>query len=390
MMFSPPLTIGIEEEYQIIDPETRALTSYVQQLMNEGRVVLGDQLKPEFMESQIEVGSAICRNIKEARKEIIRLRRTVYEVAQKYGRTIGAASTHPFSRWEEQRISEGERYKDLESNMQELARRLLIFGMHVHIGFGTTTEAFELMIDVQNQMRYFLPHILALTTSSPFWHGRNTGLKSYRSVVFENLPRTGLPPVFRSFSEYTEMVALMGKVGSLAKASDSDDPDSTRIHWDARPQVRFGTLEIRISDICTKVDDAICIAAVIQAIMAKLVKLRNENMSWRVYRQELIDENKWRALRYGIDGKLIDFGKGEEVPMRFLAVELIEFVDDVVDDLGTREEVNYINSILDNGTSADRQLKAYRSAMDAGATSQEALFQVVDQVIDETHQGWRS
>jgi len=389
-MYTAPLTLGIEEEYQIIDPETRGLTSFVQQLLEEGRVVLGDQLKPEFMDSQIEVGSHICRNAKEARKEIVRLRHSVYDLAQEHGRTIAAASTHPFSTWKEQKINEGQRYKDLETSMQEVGRRLLIFGMHVHIGFGDDEASRELMIDIQNQMRYFLPHILALSTSSPFWHGRDTGLKSYRSVIFENLPRTGLPPIFNSFEEYADMVRMMAKVGSLGEESKgSTNLDATKIWWDARPHTKFGTLEIRVADLPTRVDEVVCIAALIQAIAAKLIKLRNENLSWRIYRNELLAENKWRAVRYGMDGKLIDFGKMDEVPMRFLAEELIGFVDDVVDGLGSRKEVEYIHEIVKNGTSAERQVKAYRKAVKNGATHEEALVAVMDRIIEETHEGWR-
>lgn len=389
-MISAPLTLGVEEEYQIIDRETRGLTSYVQQLLTQSKLLLGEQVKPELMQSQIEVGSQICRNVKEVRQEIIRLRKTVYELAQESGHTIAAASTHPFSRWDEQLINEGERYKDVESHMQEVGRRLLIFGMHVHVGFGKTPEALDLMIDIQNQMRYFLPHILALTTSSPFWHGRETGLKSYRSIVFKSMPRTGIPPEFNSFSEYRDMVHFLGKAGALGKGKDGgSDPDATKIWWDARPQVGLGTLEIRISDICTRVDEAVCITALVQAIVAKLIKLRNQNTSWRIYRSVLIEENKWRAVRFGLDGKLIDFGKAEEVPMRFLAQELIEFVDDVVDELGTRKEVAYINTILDEGTSADRQIATYRKALKDGASPQDAMRTVMDRIIEETHEGWR-
>lgn len=388
-MFRPPLTIGIEEEYQIIDPESRALTSYVQQLMNRGRVVLGDQIKQEFMQSQIEVGSHICRNIKEARQEIVRLRRTVSEVAAEHGRVIVAASTHPFSRWHEQEISEGERYEDLRNDMQEVGRRLLIFGMHVHLGFGKTPEALELLIEIENQLRYFLPHILALSTSSPFWHGRDTGLKSYRSIVFESLPRTGIPPTFDSFAEYENFINVLGKVGSLGGRNHPYEVDPTKIWWDARPQPSLGTLEVRIADMCTTVDEAVCIAALIQSLAAKLLKLRYQNQSWRIYRSKLIEENKWRAVRYGIEGKLIDFGLLEEVPMRFLAQELLELVDDVVDELGTRQELEYVHTILEKGTSADRQLATYRRAMAAGATPQEALIQVVDQLIEETACGWK-
>lgn len=383
-MQTAPLTLGIEEEYQIVDPETRSLSAYVQQIMNaDGRVVLGDQLKQEFMQSQVEVGSHICRNVKEARQELIRLRREVSKLARQHNRRIVAASTHPFSKWEEQKISEGARYKDLETTMQEVGRRLLIFGMHIHVGFGKEERSLELMIDVQNQLRYFLPHLLTLTTSSPFWHGRDTGLKSYRSIVFENLPRTGIPPVFNSYQDYMQFVETLGRVGTLGKR-ESGKADYTKLWWDARPQEEFGTLEIRVPDVCTTVDEAVCVAALTQAIIAKLIKLRNQNQSWRIYRSEFISENKWRAVRYGLDGKLVDYGKQEAVPAHFLARELVDFVDDVVDELGSREEVEYIYEILENGTSADRQLNVYRDALSEDATKDEALKAVVDNLIEET------
>jgi carboxylate-amine ligase len=363
----PPLTIGIEEEYQIIDPETRELSSYVQKFLEQGRLVLQDQIKPEFMQSQVEVGSHICRNMKEARQEIIRLRRTIWELAESHGLRMAAASTHPFSSWSTQQITAGERYTKLETDMAEVARRLLIFGMHVHIGIDDQ----ELLIDVMNQSRYFMPHVLALSTSSPFWQGRETGLKSYRSIIFEDLPRTGLPPVFSSWADYQGMVDTLIKTNCIE--------DATKIWWDMRPHPKFPTLEFRITDICTKVDEAICIASLYLAIVGKLIKLRQSNQAWRFYRHHLITENKWRAVRYGVDGKLIDFGQGEEVPMRFLALELLELVDDVLDELDIREEVEYVHTILAEGTSADRQLQVYRQTGDLKA--------VVDQVVAETTQG---
>ena len=367
MIGNQPLTIGIEEEYQIIDPESRELTSYIQRFLEQGRHVLRDQIKPEFLQSQVEVGSEICRNIKEARKEIVRLRRAVTKVAEENGLRVAAASTHPFSKWSDQRITAGERYVKHEAAMADVARRLLIFGMHVHIGIDNK----DLMMDVMDQARYFMPHLLALSTSSPFWHGRETGLKSYRSIVFENLPRTGLPPTFRSWSEY------QGFINTLLKTGCIDEP--TKIWWDIRPHPVFPTLEFRVSDICTKVDEAVCLAALVQAIVAKLIKLRLANQSWRRYRHHLITENKWRAVRYGIDGKLIDFGRDEEVPLRFLATELLTLLDDVLDELGTRHEVEYIERILEEGTSADRQIRCFREKGDLNA--------VVDHLIEETKLG---
>ncbi len=379
---TPPLTLGIEEEYQIIDPETRNLHSYISEFISQDEQRSSKlHLKPEFMQSQVEVGSHICRNIKEVRAEIKRLRRAVFEMAEENGLEIAAASTHPFARWDEQSITEGVRYKELLDDMQGVARRLLIFGMHVHVGFGPEKEQKDTMIAIMNQARYFIPHILALSTSSPFWHGRNTGLKSYRSVIFESLPRTGIPHSFISYDEYKHYEETMAKVGSFGKG----DPVA-KIWWDIRPHPRFDTLEFRIADLCTTVDDAVCIAATFQAVVAKLLKLRNMNMSWRNYRHMHITENKWRAVRYGIDGELIDFGKQESVPFHFLMEELLEILDDVLDDLGNRKEVEHIRHILQHGTSADRQLAVYRQH-GGDDNREEALKAVVDHLIEETKRG---
>lgn len=387
-MYSAPLTIGIEEEYQLVDPKTGDLAAAVQQLLHDERIMeIGAQVKPEFLQSQIEIGSNICRNVQEARMELVRLRREVNAVAEEYGYCIIAASTHPFARWEEQVANEGERYRDLQDYTQEVGRQLLIFGMHVHIGFGTDAAQLDLMIDIQNQLRYFLPHILTFTTSSPFWHGHPTGLKSYRSIIFENLPRTGIPPVFSSFSDYHALVDTFGRTGALGKGREDGKPDYTKIWWDCRPQEDFGTLEIRVCDICTTIDEAVAIAALIQALCAKLIELRNQNLSWRIYRNELIAENKWRAVRYGLDGKLIDYGQRESIPMRFLAHELLELIDDVVDDLGSRQEINSIHAILEKGTSSDRQLAVYRKCKANGADDAEALKAVVDHLRGETMLG---
>jgi glutamate---cysteine ligase / carboxylate-amine ligase len=393
-MVNIPLTVGIEEEYQIVDPETRELTSYVQQLMNHGRVILGSQLKQEFMQSQIEVGSHVCRNVQEARQEIIRLRKTVSSVAEEHGRAIVAAGTHPFSRWQDQKFSEGERYDDLQNSMQDAARRMLIFGMHVHVGFGKDKVSRELVVDILNQLRYFLPHLLALSASSPFWIGRDTGMQSYRSLVFENMPRTGIPPVFGSFAEYDSYVETLATVGSLGKdntqkpSGEMGAKDPTKIWWDARPHPNWGTLEVRVADMCTTVDECMCIAATVQSLVAKLMRLRNQNLSWRIYPSHMIKENKWRAVRYGINGNLIDFGIEDEVPMRFLARELVDFLDDVLDDLGTREDVEHILKVVEHGTSADRQVATYRRVHNETQDQQQALHAVVDQLIKETRQGW--
>ena len=379
---TPPLTLGVEEEYQIIDPESRDLYAYISELLSQDQQAAKRlDLKPEFMQSQVEVGSRVCKDIKGVRAEVVRLRRAVTEMAERNGVAIAAASTHPFARWQEQSISEGTRYRELLDDMQGVARRLLIFGMHVHVGFGSDPEARNLMIEMMNQARYFIPHLLALSTSSPFWHGRNTGLKSYRSVVFESMPRTGIPHSFVSYDEYKSFESMLGRVGAFGKRDTQ-----AKIWWDIRPHPLFDTLEFRITDICTTVDEAVCIAALFQAICAKLIKLRRQNMSWRHYRYVHITENKWRAVRYGIHSEMVDFGLEEEVPFPNLMEELLEILDDVVDDLGSREEVEYVRTILEQGSSADRQIAVFE-AHGGEENTEEALKAVVDHLVAETKLG---
>jgi carboxylate-amine ligase len=377
-----PLTLGVEEEYQIIDPETRNLRAYVSELITQDTHRPKKlNLKPELMQSQVEVGSVICRNAKEVRGEVLRMRREIIEIAEENNLWIAAASTHPFANWEDQVITEGTRYRELLDDMQAVAKQLLIFGMHVHVGFGEDQQSRELMIDVMNQARYFIPHLLALSTSSPFWHGHNTGLKSYRSVIFEAMPRTGIPHSFLSWNDYKSFETTLERVGSFGKRDKT-----AKIWWDIRPHPLYGTLEFRITDICTTVEEAVCLAALFQAICAKLIKLRQQNMSWRRYRHVHITENKWRAVRYGVEGELIDFGLEEEVPFSTLMAELLDLLDDVVDDLDSREEVEYVNEILRGGTSADRQVRAY---LEHGGDDnrEEALKAVVDQLVAETKRG---
>jgi glutamate---cysteine ligase / carboxylate-amine ligase len=367
-MNAPTLTIGIEEEYQIIDPQTRELRSYITEMLEEGQLILHEQIKPELHQSMVEIGSHVCQTPAELRAELVRLRGTVMGLAGKQGLKIAAAGTHPFSSWLTQEITPFERYLGVRKDMQQLAEQLLIFGTHIHIGI----EDREFLIDVMNVARYMLPHLLCLSSSSPFWMGRETGLKSYRSVIFRNFPRTGIPRVFDSWADLSGLVELLVNTNSV--------PDGTKLWWDLRPNWNFPTLEFRICDVCTRVDEAICVAAILQALVAKLWKLRRDNMTFRVYPAELIEENKWRAVRFGLDGKLIDFGKREELPARDLVRELIEwFLDDVLDELGSRQEVAYAYRILDEGSSADRQLATFRQTGN--------LNDVVDRLIRETAEG---
>src|SRR3954447_5685429 len=343
-------TLGIEEEFQIVDPQTRELRSHVSEILDEGKLLLGEKIKPEMIQSMIEVGTGVCANIQEAREDITKLRCIISGLARKKGMAIVAASTHPFSKWSEQEIYDGDRYKILVDELQMVARSLLIFGVHVHVGIPDT----ERRIQIMNAARYFLPHVLAMTTSSPFWLGHNTGLKSYRSEVFKKFPRTEIPDNFESYATYQAYVDLLIKMNCIQ--------DGSKIWWDVRPHYKFPTLEFRICDIPTRVDDTIAIAALFQAIVAKLHLLIDKNLGWRIYHRRLILENKWRAIRYGLDGKLLDLGKQKEVPVKDLIMELLDFVDEVVDPLGSRKEIEHIHTMLERGTSADEQLRVYEES----------------------------
>ena len=348
------LTIGVEEEYQIIDASGQ-LHSHIDTLLAAAEKALGEKVKREMMQSVVEVGTTICENVDEARNQLGEMRRTLAELLEPEGLRIACAGTHPFSRWNDQQITDHERYKMLEEELQDVVRSLVIFGLHVHVAIPNP----ELRIEILNEARYFLPHLLALSTSSPFWMGRNTGLKSYRSVIWSNFPRTGIPPDIASYDEYQNYVELLVKTGSI--------DNGKKIWWDLRAHPSFPTLEFRVCDMPTRLEETICLAGLMQAICAKLLKLRASNLGFRKYIPALIAENKWRAIRYGLDGNLIDFGKQTEVPMRDLAVELLEFVDDVLDELGSRQAVEYVRTILDGGTSADRQLKVFKNSGDTRA-----------------------
>ena len=357
-------TLGIEEEFQIVDPHSRELRSHVSEFLEEGKMILGEQIKPEMIQSMVEVGTGVCKNIQEARADITRLRGIISGLANKTGLVIIAASTHPISRWQDQKIFEDERYELLVQELQTVARSLLIFGLHVHVGVADP----ERRVHIMNAARYFLPHVLALSTSSPFWVGHNTGLKSYRSEVFKQFPRTDIPDHFDSYASFQRYVDLLISTRCI--------DNGRKIWWDVRPHPIFPTLEFRVCDIPTRVDDTIAIAALFQAIVARLNGLIDKNLGFRLYRRALIQENKWRAVRYGLDGKMVDFGKQKEVPVRDLIRELLEFVDPVVDDLGSRKEIEHIHTILERGTSADEQLRIYHETNDLNA--------VVDHLVERT------
>jgi carboxylate-amine ligase len=362
-------TVGIEEEFQIVDPQTRDLRSSVTQILAEGSQVLKEQLKQEMFQAMVEVGTEICDDVEQARTEVIHLRRTVAELAESAGGRLVASGTHPFGNWQNMDITDDERYASLTEQLQEIARSIAVYGLHVHVGVEDRDHSIELM----NEARYFLPHILALSVNSPFWQGRNTGIKSYRSVIWGRMPRSGIPDSFRSWDDYRAFVDMLIATHSI------DEPK--KIWWDIRPHPKFNTLEFRVCDMPTRVEETVAMAALFQAVVAKLSKLRSGNLGFRIYQRSLIAENRWRAMRFGIDGQLIDFGKQCEVPMRKLGEELLEFVDDVVDDLGSRAAMETVQHILRHGTGADRQLAVYEQTNDLRA--------VVDFLADETMRGVR-
>lgn len=360
-------TLGVEEEYMVIDPETRQLKSHDQKIVELAAKRLNDQVKAEMHQAVVEAGTGICRNIHEARHDLSNLRKSIAEIAASLGLRIGASGTHPFSHWSTQLITPNPRYEEIVNEMQEAARSNLIFGLHVHVGI----EDKNLAIHIANTIRYFLPHVYALTTNSPFWEGRNTGFKSFRAKVFERFPRTGIPDHFSSYDEYKNYVNLLVKTGCIDNAK--------KIWWDLRVHPFFNTIEFRICDIPMHIDETMAAVALFQALVCKLTKLREQNLNFMMYRRALINENKWRACRYGIDGKMIDFGKEMEVNTRALIHELLDFIEDVVDELDIRREVNYVKHILEHGTGADRQLAVYEATQSFEA--------VVDYICEQTLDG---
>jgi glutamate---cysteine ligase / carboxylate-amine ligase len=362
-------TLGVEEEFQIVHAETRELRSYVSRLLEEGRTnaLLRERVRPEMHQSVVETGTGICRDIKQARAEVSELRQSLGDLAKKGGMRIVAAGTHPFSDWKTQEITDGDRYRVIVEDLQDVARANLIFGLHVHVGLKDR----EVAMAMANQVRYFLPHILALSTSSPFWLGRHSGLKSLRSEIFKRFPRTGIPSAFDSYGAFQRYVDLLVKTHCIDNAK--------KIWWDVRAHPFFDTVEIRICDMTTRVDDTMAIVALIQAVMGKLYLLYRRNWGFREYSRELIEENKWRAVRYGITGKLIDFGKQEEVPTAELIAELLEFVSEAADIFQSHDELDRVRAILKEGTSADKQLAVFNEAKDIKA--------VVDHLIEQTSLG---
>ena len=372
----PSFTIGVEEEFLLVDLETRDLVADPQQAMlDECAARLGSQVTPEFMRAQIEVGTKVCKSITEVRADLAGLRRTLVEITARYGCAPIGASTHPFALWQSQKHTDKDRYNTLAEDLQVLARRLLTCGMHVHIGIDDD----DLRIELLNQLPYFLPHLLTLSTSSPFWGGEDTGLKSYRLSVFDELPRTGPPESFSSFAEFQRTVDLMVQAGLIE--------DATKLWWDVRPSARFPTLEMRITDMCPLLDDGVSIAAIFQCLCRMIWRLRTENKRWRAYPRMLIAENRWRAQRYGLDEGLVDFGKGAIIPYPDLLEEIIGMVGEDSDRLGCRAEIEAARGIVSRGTSAHRQIAAYQEALASGATPADALRAVVDELIAETADG---
>ncbi|NNF19531.1 MAG: carboxylate-amine ligase [Flavobacteriaceae bacterium] len=360
-------TLGIEEEFQILDGDSLMLRSQMSKIIKDGQIILKERIKQEMHQSVVEMGTNICENIQQARDEVSYLRQQIIALAANEGLKVAAAGTHPCSHWRDQLITPDPRYDQLIEEMKDVARSNLIFGMHVHVGIPNREEGMQIM----NVARYFLPHLYALSTNSPFWEGHETGFKSFRSKIFDKFPRTGIPPYFSSVEEYDRFINVLVKTGCI--------DNGKKIWWDLRLHPFYPTVEFRICDMMMTVDEVICVAALMQCIICKLIKLHRKNQSFRTYRRVLINENKWRAGRYGVEAKLIDFGKETEVPFKSLMIELLDFIDDVVDDLACRREVNYVYQMLEQGSGADRQLKVFHETGD--------LVKVVDYIICETSKG---
>ncbi len=373
----PGFTLGVEEEYLLVDPKTRDLAiDPPEDILKECQQLLPDhQVTPEFLRSQIEIGTKVCSNITEVRESLIELRSTVSTVANNHGLALMAASTHPFADWHLLKHTAKERYDVIAQDLQAVVRRLMICGMHVHCGI----EDPEVRIDLMNQVSYFLPHLLALSTSSPFWRGEVSGLKSYRLSVFDSLPRTGIPDRFESYSEYERLVNVMVDAGTIE--------DSSKIWWDLRPSSKFPTLEMRMTDVCSLMEDTLCIAAIYSSLLRMLYRLRRKNQRWRIYPRTLVAENRWMAQRFGVEGKLIDLGILGQVPTSELIEEIIGLVEEDADALGCLKEVYHARKILERGTSADRQIAVYEAARSSGSGNKDALCQVVDNVLKETIEG---
>lgn len=369
----PDFTIGIEEEYLLVDRETLELAVAPQSLMEACKADLDERVSPEFLQCQIEIGTHICPSITEARADLAHLRRTVSKHARAHGLEVIAASCHPFADWKDQHHTDKDRYNDLRRDLGGVARRLLICGMHVHVGIPDEEDR----IDIVNQLSYFLPHLLALSASSPFWQGEDTGLDSYRLTIFDNLPRTGLPPQFSGWAEYARSVQAVVDLGLIE--------DASKIWWDLRPSARFPTIEARICDVSPRIETTLTLAALVQSLARCLWRLKKRNQRWRLYANFLIAENRWRAQRYGVKGGLIDFGRHEVVPMDVLVEELIALVAEDADALGCLAEVQGARAILLNGNAADRQRRVYRDAVEAELPPKEGLREVVRHLIAEFH-----
>ena len=375
----PKFSVGIEEEFLLVDLETRGLAKDPPKALFEAcSAALGDKVAHEFLRAQIEINSPPCDTVGEIKPHLAEMRACIAEKAAEHGLAPIAASTHPFSQWSEQDHTDAERYNIIAEDLQAVVRRLVICGMHVHVGIGDD----DLRIDLMNQVIYFLPHLLALSTSSPFWQGGDTGLKSYRMSVWDEMPRTGLPYFFDSFTDYQRHVNVLVQAGLIE--------DGTKVWWDVRPSARYPTLEMRICDVCTRIDDALAVAALFQCILRMLYRLRQNNQRWRQYSAMLVNENRWRAQRYGLDAGLVDFGRGEIVPYEGLLEEIIDLISEDAEALGCKQEILHLRTIRAEGTSAHRQVATYQSALKDGQDTDQALKAVVDILIEETKDAGRT
>ncbi len=347
-----PFTIGIEEEFQLVDRQTGQLSPGpgIQAVLEHGQATFGEQIKAEMLQPTIELISEILPDIPTARKEMQAARARLARLVGEKGLALVSAGTHPTALWQDQLRTPHERYEELEDEYQDVARAILIYGLHVHIGVENQEQAVTLM----NQLRTWLPHLLALSSNSPFWAGRFTGLKSYRTVVWKPFPRSGIPEIFPAWRDFDAYVQALIKTGSI--------DNGKKIWWDIRPHPFFNTVEFRVFDMPGTIDHTIAIVALCQALVAKLTRLNNIGLWTPLLSNHFIEENKWHAMRFGLDAEVVDYAQVRRHGMRESISELLDFVDDVVDDLGSRTEINYLRTVLEDqhGTGADQQIAIYQ------------------------------
>ena len=365
---SEEFTIGVEEEYQIIDPQTRELCDRSEQIIGYVRNNLElekEVIQPEMYRSQVEIATVVCQSLSQARQELTHCRQAVIDAADASGKAIAAAGTHPFSDWREQEITPKTRYQNLESEYKQLIRELIIFGNHVHIGLSDRAIALQVI----NRVRIWLPILLALSANSPFWLGQTTGYASYRTEMWSRLPMTGQPPIFSDEKEYQTVVEDLISVGVIR--------DATNIYWDIRLSEKFPTIEFRVTDICMTVEEAITITGLVRALVWTGYQEVVNDLSLNPVRSEILKAAQWNAARYGLTGNLIDVVDKSQVPAKDLVIQFLGCLRPALEKFGDWETISAsVHKILERGNGAQRQLEVYEK--------NSSFEEVVDYIVEQT------